>query len=102
MGVFWYKTGDRVTHVVHASTLAIARWYAKDNPWMRGATFFERRDRSATDIEAVTVLAHAADKALIEARDMWRANGGSVEYQRELDRLCRQVSWTPWDKEDES
>jgi hypothetical protein len=87
MDMYWY-TGR---NVVFASSRSIANWYVKNNPYMRNCTFIKKETRNATDNEGTTVLAHNADKALRDARENWRANGGSSEYQRTLDSLAKRL-----------
>lgn len=88
---YWYKVGT-FTHVVFANTTSIAHWYVKSMPMMKGAKFIGLDNRSATNQESHTVLAHNANKTLLESRDSWRANGGSIEYQQKLDRLAKPLT----------
>jgi hypothetical protein len=88
--MFWYAQGTR-SHVIFASTRAIARWYVGCSPHLRGATFVREDTRSATPQESTTVLAHAADKTLQDCYQEWCANGGSLEYRQTLQRLVAQI-----------
>jgi hypothetical protein len=89
--MYWYKVNGRLAHVVFASHASIARWYARTSPFMRGATFVEKRNRAAQGHESTTILAHAADKTLRDSLEASIANGASPDYIAQLKSLARHL-----------
>ena len=91
INAYWFKDG-RQTHVVLASTKAIAVWYAHSSrTWMQDPTYLRKDNRSLTQQESGFVMAHNADNALIVLISDLRSNGASQETIQRLEKLAQGI-----------
>jgi hypothetical protein len=92
-GMYWYKDRwNNSTHVVVASSKSIAQWYVTScSTWFKDPVFVEKRNRAASDFEALTVLAHPADNTLRRSIVELEANGCSTEYLARMKHLAKRL-----------
>ena len=91
--MYWYrdKRSNRL-HVVFASSKSIAQWYVNSaSTWMYDPVFVEERNRAASDFEAQTVLAHAADTTLRRSITELEANGFTSEHLKHMKHLAKRL-----------
>jgi hypothetical protein len=87
VNAYWFK-GGRQTHVVLASTKAIAVWYAHSSrTWMQDPKYLRKDNRSLTQQESGFVMAHNANTALVNVISELRSNGASEETIQRYEKL---------------